>query len=759
MAGASLGAPPGTVVSSIGPLTSLAPSGIQLQGEIGRRFGASIENRLLRIEVDQLLACFERRDCTGSWDGEYVGKWLDAASLAYSVTRNQRLLERMDVVTRRLIATQDTDGYLGTYPRGRRFVFEDVYTSDVWVHRYVLIGLLSYYEATRDAAVWAALTRAADLLVETFGDRPEQRSILAVGYHQGLAATAVLEPMARLYAFSREPRYLEFCRAIVRAWDSPGGPRLLSHLLSRQPIQDLAGGKAYEILANVVGLVELYDITGDRELLTAAVNAWEEVSREQLYVTGGSSRFERFQAQGPRPYTAADDVQENCVTVTWLRLNHRLLQVTGEARFAESYMWTACNQLLASQARDASQWCYYCPLAGRKPYTPYLTCCSSNGPRGIAWFADNSVMTAPSGPAVLLYAPGSYGFVTPGGRNGTLRISGDFPFGDRVTIKVEIEAPEQFSLNLLTPSWARGATVEIPGRTPRRFPNGPAFLAVRRKWTDGDLLAVDFRFRARRIPLEQPHPGLGALALGPLVLAYDAAANPSHQGIEFQDLLLSRVRVGALRLSATGNRGGSGPVYEVPVRGSGTASSVFLLRPWALAGDGGSYVRVLLPTRSPSADEAPWSLFAYWSNASQSVLGNVSGSFNDDLTTSYSVTFNGGPQPDAWFALEAPQPLTFTRVTYCHGQVFHDGGWFDAAAGGPRFEIKRTRDGTWEDLAPVDGYPATTATNPSSLVAGQCFSTVVPQTVAIALRVRGRPATGDLPAQSFTSCAELQAWP
>ncbi len=475
MAGASLGAPPGTVVSSIGPLTSLAPSGIQLQGEIGRRFGASIENRLLRIEVDQLLACFERRDCTGSWDGEYVGKWLDAASLAYSVTRNQRLLERMDVVTRRLIATQDTDGYLGTYPRGRRFVFEDVYTSDVWVHRYVLIGLLSYYEATRDAAVWAALTRAADLLVETFGDRPEQRSILAVGYHQGLAATAVLEPMARLYAFSREPRYLEFCRAIVRAWDSPGGPRLLSHLLSRQPIQDLAGGKAYEILANVVGLVELYDITGDRELLTAAVNAWEEVSREQLYVTGGSSRFERFQAQGPRPYTAADDVQENCVTVTWLRLNHRLLQVTGEARFAESYMWTACNQLLASQARDASQWCYYCPLAGRKPYTPYLTCCSSNGPRGIAWFADNSVMTAPSGPAVLLYAPGSYGFVTPGGRNGTLRISGDFPFGDRVTIKVEIEAPEQFSLNLLTPSWARGATVEIPGRTPDASRMGQPF--------------------------------------------------------------------------------------------------------------------------------------------------------------------------------------------------------------------------------------------------------------------------------------------
>jgi len=44
--------------------------------------------------------------------------------------------------------------------------------GDVWVHKYNLIGLLSYYELTADPAVLRACRRMGDLLARTFGDAP-----------------------------------------------------------------------------------------------------------------------------------------------------------------------------------------------------------------------------------------------------------------------------------------------------------------------------------------------------------------------------------------------------------------------------------------------------------------------------------------------------------------------------------------------------------------------------------------------------------
>jgi hypothetical protein len=64
-----------------------------------------------------------------------------------------------------------------------------------------------------------------------------------------------------------------------------------------------------------------------------------------------------------------------------------------------------------------------------------------------------------------------------------------------------------------------------------------------------------------------------------------------------------------------------------------------------------------------------------------------------------------------------------------------------------------------ETVGELDAYPATTATSSGGLHGGELFTCRLKEAVkACAVRVTGKPACGDNPQQSFSSCAELQAF-
>ena len=137
----------------------------------------------------------------------------------------------------------------------------------------------------------------------------------------------------------------------------------------------------------------------------------------------------------------------------------------------------------------------------------------------------------------------------------------------------------------------------------------------------------------------------------------------------------------------------------------------------------------------------------------------MDGSITDGDVGTFVVTFNAQPQREAWFAVRTDEPAEFRRVLFAHGHTFHDGGWFDAAAGKPRVEIKRSADAMWETIGEIASYPRTTSTDSAGLEDGATFTVQLPKPVqAVALRVIGKPAGGDNPRQSFASCAELQAF-
>ena len=145
----------------------------EVQRILGEKPARAGKDLRLTLDLDLLLEPFKQRPGVQWWVGEHIGKFLHAASHAYSFTGDDRLKERMEYAVKELISCQLDNGYLGTYVEKDHFYQGDGMDWrgpiwDVWMHKYNLIGLLSYYQVTGDKKALEASKRAADLLHETF---------------------------------------------------------------------------------------------------------------------------------------------------------------------------------------------------------------------------------------------------------------------------------------------------------------------------------------------------------------------------------------------------------------------------------------------------------------------------------------------------------------------------------------------------------------------------------------------------------------
>jgi DUF1680 family protein len=492
------------------------PDAVQLTGWLGSRIQASESNRLVRIDPDRWLEGYRRRPGRQSWDGEHVGKWLHAATLAWVYTGDPVLRRKLDLVVSELVKCQLSDGYLGTY------LEKDRWTDwDVWSHKYNLIGLITYLRYTGNLEPLAACRRMGDLLCSTFGDAPGQRDLIAAGHHVGMAPTSVLEPMVLLYRLTGEPRYLDFCRYILRAWEHPNGPKIISTLLTQKRVDKVGNGKAYEMLSCLNGALEYYRTVGEPEVLQACRNAWQDIVDHRLYLTGAASYEERFHDDFDLPNDRK--VGETCVTVTWLQFNAQLLRLTGEARFAEQLEHVILNQLFGAQRPDGCAWGYYVQMEGRKPYSDTLDghCCLSSGPRGIALIPTFAVTIDQEGAVVNLYDAGMARLNLVGGGTMVLAIETLYPGEDRVRIIVDSDSDRPIGVKLRVPAWCRSPAIRLNKElvAPRAGPDG--YVAIRHGWHKGDTLELEFKREPRVIVGDHQNAGKVAVAYGPLILAAD----------------------------------------------------------------------------------------------------------------------------------------------------------------------------------------------------------------------------------------------
>lgn len=279
-----------------------------------------------------------------------------------------------------------------------------------------------------------------------------------------------------------------------------------------------------------------------------------------------------------------------------------------------------------------------------------------------------------------------------------------------------------------------------------------------RTWNDGDELTVDFNLAARVMSGEATQAGRAALAWGPFVLAYEQPANPGlpgpHRLALAPDANVQTLPGPGLAFAAGVDLPGDGPapgrrmarfLSFADASASGGRFQVWLHRP-------GAVPRPRAPSDSLLAD----------GEESRSRAGNGRGSIVDGDFNNVANTWDGEAAAEDWFAVTLEEPAIALRFVFTHGRSDHDGGWFDTQAGRPRVQVQRSVGGAWETVGVLEGYPATTAQDAATLGdprANRSFTLELQAPVRfMAVRVVGKPASGDRPGQAFVSCAELQAF-
>ncbi len=518
----------------------------EVGGVLGERLKLWREKRLWRVAADPgFIEPFEggagshlwkplgsgragQGESAGSsplWQGEHIGKWLHAATLAYEQTGDEKLLAALREHVRRLVAAQKENGYLGTYAPEKRFYAppdNDTWRSwDIWTQRYNLYGLLTWDRFHPDPAAVLACVRMGDLLLETFG--PGKRDMTQIGTRRGMSSGTLLESIVMLYERTGEPRFLDFARHIVRMSEDNPKYRLLSAMLARQDVSGPGDGKAYQLMAVLLGYGDLYRLTGEAQWLKAAVNGWENIRAGHLYETGGPWSFAHVDFKNnecfapPELFDPAHPV-EVCSVTTWVQLSLQLLRITGEARYASEAERAVLNQVMASQSPDGIAWCTH-PAANTldRKYVESVNCCASSGPRALEMLPGHLVGVAGEAVSVAGYLPATV--IVPG-RGVKLTIRGDYPFANRASIALEMAKPASFPIDFAPGFGAKALRVEVDGKAQQTQLQPSGFYRVRRTWEPGARIEVIFDFPVTaHVRQGRDQRRWVAFSRGPIVLA------------------------------------------------------------------------------------------------------------------------------------------------------------------------------------------------------------------------------------------------
>ncbi len=507
-------------------------------GIFGERLDLWRRIRLWRVVNDPfLLEGFTHPPGKHPWQGEHVGKWLHAATLAAEATGDAKLADALRQTVTKLAGAQPPNGYLGTYAPAERFYNKaekgDRSTWDIWTHRYALHGLLTYSAAHDAPAAVQACLHAADLLARTVG--PPAGDVTRFGTRRGLSSAVLLESIAMLYQRTGDPRHLAFARHISGSIEQNPQLRIMAAMRAGEDVTAPGDGKAYQLMAVLLGYLELHRCTGEKEYLDTAVTAWEKILAGHVNMAGGPWGYQtelttNHECFAPPAFFHPTCCVETCSTTTWIQLCLSLFELTGEARYADAAERALFNQLLGAQSPNGNDWAYHSMLnMPARGYEDAITCCASSGPRALELFARYLVCTSRDGLVVNSYVPAVVPLARLIGQPGRIILQGGYPFAAECSVRLDLPAPATLTIDFRLPAGATSLELNVNGVGQRPERTAQGFFRLRRSWSADDQVNVRFEFPLRA-HFQTGSDGVRwvGFSWGPLALAQSVIAQTDH---------------------------------------------------------------------------------------------------------------------------------------------------------------------------------------------------------------------------------------
>lgn len=470
-----------------------------------------------------------------------VYKWLEAVAFQIQSEPNPKLKAMGEQVIEEILAAQQADGYINTYYEGEKRHTDMANGHELYCLGHLIQASIAWYRATSDAKLMNGAIRMIDYLQASFGPG---KKVIYEGHPE--IELALIE----LYRTTGEKRFFDFAKYLL---DSDPRielrPSQVQYLNVGKPFvtRDKLEGHAVRALYAASGATDLYLESGDATYWKTLQTLWEDLSDRKVYITGGvgaratgESFGEPYELPNQQAYT------ESCAAIASMMWNWRLLQATGEAKYADVMERALYNSVNSGMSLSGMQYCYRNPLEHtgnpedkiRNPWYD-TTCCPPNLERIFASLPSYMYSTSKDGLYVHLYNESRMSWRLEDGRKLDVVQKTEYPWKGEVRLELRPFEASEFSVFLRIPEWAEGTKVLINGR-PAGDGKPGTYLELKRKWSLGDTVQLAFPMKPRLTAASarvRENMGKVAVERGPLV--YCAEQLDQEAGTALNDLYLA----------------------------------------------------------------------------------------------------------------------------------------------------------------------------------------------------------------------------
>jgi len=493
-------------------------------------------------------------------DGDFY-KLFEAVAAMYAVTKDPKLDVLMNKTIALFAKAQRADGYIHTptlieerkHPEKAK-AFEDRLNFESYNLGHFMTAACVHYRATGKRSFLNLAIKATDYLYRFYKTASPElaRNAICPSHYMGVV---------EMYRTTHDPKYLELAKNLIdiRGLMKDG----TDDNQDRIPFREQTKAVGHAVRANYLyaGVADVYAETGDATLTHALDLIWNDVTTKKLYVTGGCGALydgaspdgtsyllkdvqEIHQAYG-RDYQLPNLTAHNetCASVGNVLWNWRMLQNTGDAKYADIMELTLYNGMLSGISLDGKKFFYTNPLSvsndlpfqqrwskDRVDYIAYSDCCPPNVIRTIAEVNNYAYSIGEKGVYVNLYGGNDLSTKLADGSEIKLSQQTNYPWNGRIAINLQKTPAKTMAVYLRIPGWCNsGASLTVNGKPVGAKLVPGQYAAINRVWHVGDKIELNLPMPVKMLesnPLVEETRNQVAVKRGPIVYCVETSGLP-----------------------------------------------------------------------------------------------------------------------------------------------------------------------------------------------------------------------------------------
>ena len=492
-------------------------------------------------------------------DGDFY-KLLEAMTAMYAINKDPKLGAELDKTIALIAKAQRADGYIHTptlidehqHPDKAK-AFEDRLNFETYNLGHLMTAACIHYRVTGKRTFLDIAIKATDYLYRFYKTASPElaRNAICPSHYMGVV---------EMYRTTHDQKYLELAKNLIdiRGLMKDGTDDNQDRIPFRQ--QTAAMGHAVRANYLYAGAADVFAETGDTTLTHTLNLVWNDVVNRKMYITGGCGALydgaspdgtsyllkdvqEIHQAYG-RDYQLPNFTAHNetCASVGNVLWNWRMLQLTGDAKYADIMELTLYNGMLSGISLSGTKYLYTNPLSvsddlpfqqrwskDRVGYIGYSDCCPPNVVRTIAELSNYVYSLSDKGLYFNLYGGNNLSTTLKNGKAVKIAEQTDYPWNGDIRFTVN-EAPETaFSMFFRMPGWCTDAKLIVNGK-PTSIKLIPGeYAELNAQWKAGDKIELNLAMPVTMVeanPLVEETRNQIAVKRGPVVYCIESAGIP-----------------------------------------------------------------------------------------------------------------------------------------------------------------------------------------------------------------------------------------